>query len=112
MSEQNRANFLIRHQPINGTTEAQVMATAKDHYGKKFNEKMVLELVDLFKPLHVAITTGSEQEVQAAIANSLDEIHNLHRYALNQCTKNGYVSSASDIVGRNGAIASTTKEGH
>lgn len=97
MSEQSRTNIRIRRQPIVGSREALVMKSARAFYGGKFSEKAGLVLVDVFEPLHIAMTTGSEQEVKNAIAHSLDEIRGWHREALNQCQKNGYVS-ASQVV--------------
>lgn len=90
---QQRMNIRIRRQPLIGSKEALVMNSAKAFYGGKFSEKVGLALVDLLEPLHVAITSGSEQEVQAAISQSLREIRGWHREALNQCQENGYRSS-------------------
>lgn len=98
MSEDwQRENIRIRRQPITRSREALVITTARSFYGGKFNEKAGLVLVDVLEPLHVAITTGSVQEVQAAIDQSLDEIRGWHREALNQCKRNGYVP-ASQVV--------------
>lgn len=96
MSKQSRANIRIRRQPIAGSREALVMNTAIDFYGAKFSQTVSLMLVDLLEPLHIAVTTGSEAEVQDAIVRSLNEIRGWHREALNQCRDYGY-SPASRV---------------
>ncbi|NJM68377.1 MAG: hypothetical protein HC851_23290 [Acaryochloris sp. RU_4_1] len=101
-----RENIRIRRQPLIGSREAEVMNTARAFYGGKFSEKAGLMLVDLLEPLHVAATTRSEQQVQDAIARSLDEIRGWHREALNQCQdsqNSGYVFS-SQVVQENGSV--------
>jgi hypothetical protein len=94
MSEDwQRENIRIRRQPITGSREALVMNTAIAFYGSKFNQTVALMLVDLLEPLHIAVTTGSETQVQDAIARSLDEIRGWHREALNQCRDYGHRSA-------------------
>ncbi|NJM68636.1 MAG: hypothetical protein HC851_24730 [Acaryochloris sp. RU_4_1] len=93
MSKQRRTNIVIRRQPFKGSTEAQVLTTAKTFYGSKFNDKVGLALVDVLEPLHIAITTGSERKVKAAISRSLAEIQDWHKLALNQCRDYRYISA-------------------
>lgn len=97
MPKPSRTNIIIRCQPISGSKQEQIINSAKSFYGSKFKKTVELALVDLFEPIHIAIEGGSEADIQNAIEYSTHEIRDLHREALNQCHKNGYVS-ASQVV--------------
>lgn len=89
-------NTIIRCQSVPGSRQDQIINAAKSFYGARFKSTVELALIDLFEPLHVALKGGSEQEVQAAITRSSQEIRDLHREALNQCRDYGYSLSAPD----------------
>ncbi|ABW32956.1 hypothetical protein [Acaryochloris marina] len=97
MPKPNRTNIIIRCQPISGSKQELIIKSARSFYGSKFKKTVELALVDLFEPIHIAIEGGSAADIQNAIESSAHEIRDLHREALNQCQKNGYVS-ASQVV--------------
>lgn len=97
MPKPSRTNIIIRCQPISGSKQERIINSARSFYGSKFKKTVELALVDLFEPIHIAIQGGSAADIQNAIDCSAHEIRDLHRAALNQCKKNGYVS-ASQVV--------------
>lgn len=81
---QSRSKITITQQPISDSLESILIHAVKKHFGRKFNEKVFLSLVDLYKPLYLAINGGDEQTVIEAIEQSRREMNDCYKYALNQ----------------------------
>lgn len=94
MSE--RANFVIRRQPIKGSREDIVLSAAKGFYGKQFTEKVSLRLIELFEPLVVIADGGSDQDIIGAIELAEANIKDYFQQLKNQSA--GYVFTRTKSV--------------
>lgn len=93
---QSRSKITITQQPVSDSLESILIQAVKKHFGRKFNEKVFLSLVDLYKPLYLAIDGGDEQAVIAAIEVSRREMNDRYKYALNQISPGKRINSESD----------------
>lgn len=82
MSE--RANFVIRRQPLKGSREEIVLSAVKAFYGKEYPEKVSLRLIDIFEPLAVMANGGNEQDIFRAIELSEMNIKDYFQQLRNQ----------------------------
>lgn len=101
---QSRSKITITQQPISDSLESILIHAVKKHFGRKFNEKVFLSLVDLYKPLYLAINGGDEQTVIEAIEESRREMNDCYKYALNQIPPGKRLRAESDHVSTEPAV--------
>lgn len=91
MSE--RASFVIRCQPLKGSREEIVLSAVKAFYGKQYQEKALLRVIEIFEPLVVIANGGNEQDICQAIAIAETNIKDYFQQLKNQLP--GYVFASN-----------------
>lgn len=93
MSE--RANFVIRRQPLKGSREEMVLSAIKAFYGKQYPEKVSLRLIDIFEPLAMIANGGNEQDIVRAIELAEMNIKDYFQQLRNQIPGYSFANSSS-----------------